>query len=138
MFFSSIEEINRLISKAMSNIYLKVTIKKNLHSQNFYFLSLKILSLRQSLESSNSRRYHWILKRLVATLKLEVWGEKCVWLFCYFNFKRNYDVLKSKSLCILLNKNISFNKNQTKQKMENPTHSSSEANLVPSSYKNHK
>ena len=28
MFFSSIKEINRLISKGMSSIYLKVTIKK--------------------------------------------------------------------------------------------------------------
>ena len=130
MFFSSIEEINRLISKAMSNIYLKVTIKKNLHSQNFYFLSLKILSLRQSLESSNSRRYHWILKRLVATLKLEVWGEKCVWLFCYFNFKRNYDVLKSKSPCFLLNKNLNIKKNEMESKMENNTHSFREINHV--------
>ena len=28
----------------------------------------------------------------------------------YFNFERNYDVLQSKSSCILLNKNINFNK----------------------------
>ena len=27
----------------------------------------------------------------------------------YFNYERNYDVLKSKSLCILLNKNINSN-----------------------------
>ena len=45
MFFSSIQEIdrlrkeiNRLLSKEMSIIYLKVTIKeKNLHSRNFDF-----------------------------------------------------------------------------------------------------
>ena len=29
MFFSSVKEINRLITKGMSNIYLKVTIEKN-------------------------------------------------------------------------------------------------------------
>ena len=36
-----------------------------------------------------------------------------MWLFCYFNFERNYDVLKSKSPFILLNKNINFKKNET-------------------------
>ena len=35
MFFSSIKGINRLISKGMSNVYLKVTIEKNWRSQNF-------------------------------------------------------------------------------------------------------
>ena len=57
MFFNSINEINRLrkeinrfrkeinmlLSKGMSNIYLKVTIDKNWRSQNFDFLSLKNL-----------------------------------------------------------------------------------------------
>ena len=62
MFFSSIKGINKLISKEMSNIYLKVTIEKNSRSQNFDFLSLD-----QFLESSNSRRYHQFLKPLVAT-----------------------------------------------------------------------
>ena len=33
-----------------------------------------------------------------------------MWLFCHFSFERSYDVLKSKSPCILLNKNINFNK----------------------------
>ena len=46
-----------------------------------------------------------------------------VCLLYYFNFERNYDVLKSKSLCILLNKNIDFNKNETESKMENSTYS---------------
>ena len=52
MFFNSIKEINRLtkemnrlLSKEMSNIYLKVTNEeKNWHSQNFNFLGLKNLS----------------------------------------------------------------------------------------------
>ena len=44
MFLSWIKEINRLISKGMSNIYLKVTIEKNGRSQNLDFLSLKNLS----------------------------------------------------------------------------------------------
>ena len=70
MFFNSVKEINRLRSeinsllrKGMSNIHLKnVAIEKNWRSQNFDFLSLNNLSLGQFLESSNSRRYHWILK----------------------------------------------------------------------------
>ena len=41
MFFSSIKERSRLISKEMSNIYFKVTIEKNWGSQNFDFLILK-------------------------------------------------------------------------------------------------
>ena len=53
-----------------------------------------------------------------------------MWLFYYFDFERNYDVLKSKSPRILLNKNINFNKNETEWKMENPTHSFREMNLV--------
>ena len=64
---------------------------------------------------------HWILKLLVATQKSEVWEQNRECLFSYFNFERNYDVLNSKSPCILLNKNISFNKNETESKMENPT-----------------
>ena len=51
MFFNSIKEINwlrkeinRLLSKGMSNIYFKVTIEKNCRSQNFDFLNLKNLS----------------------------------------------------------------------------------------------
>ena len=31
----------------------------------------------------------------------------------YFNFESNYDVSDSKGSCILLNKNISFNENET-------------------------
>ena len=53
-----------------------------------------------------------------------------MWLFYNFNFERGYDVLKSKSPCILLNKNINFNKNETKMKMENPIHNLREMSHV--------
>ena len=69
------------------------------------------------------------LKLLVATLKLEVLHQNSVWLFYYFNFKRNYDVLKSKSTCILLNKNTNFNKNETESKRKNPTYAFRQRNL---------
>ena len=51
------KEINKLLSKGMSNIYLKVT-KKSLRSQNLDFLNLKNLLPCQFLGSSNSRRHH--------------------------------------------------------------------------------
>ena len=51
-------------------------------------------------------------------------------LFYYFSFERSYDDLKSKSLCIFLNKNINFNKSETESKMEYPTHSFGETNLM--------
>ena len=50
-----------------------------------------------------------------------------MWLLHYFNFERNYVVLKLKSPCIFLNKNINFNKNET---VENPAHSFRETNHV--------
>ena len=71
------KEINMLLSKRMSNIYLKRTAEKNWHSQNFDCLSLKNLSPIQFLGSSKSCRYHWILKLLVATWKSEP-GSKTV------------------------------------------------------------
>ena len=53
-----------------------------------------------------------------------------MWLYYYFNFERSYDVLKSKTKCILLDKNINFHKNETESEMENPTHNFRETNLV--------
>ena len=68
MFFSSNKEINRLIiSKGMSNIYLKVTIEKNWRCENLDFLSLKSWSPCHFFGSYNSGRYHWIFKLVVAT-----------------------------------------------------------------------
>ena len=51
----SIKEINRLLSKGISNIYWKLTTKKIWRSQNFGFLILKNLSPGQLLGSSNLR-----------------------------------------------------------------------------------
>ena len=39
-----------------------------------------------------------------------------MWLFYYFKFEINYDVLKPKSPCFLLNKNANVNKNGTESK----------------------
>ena len=67
---------------------------------------------------------------VVVTWKSEVWEQNCVWLFYSFSFERNYDVWKSKYPCFLLDKNINVNKNETESKMENPTGSFRDKNLV--------
>ena len=57
--------------------------------------------------------------------------------FCYFNFERNYDVLKEIMTfwnqtvhVFLLNRKLNFDKNETEFKMENPTHAFKDTNLV--------
>ena len=52
MIFSSAKERNRLLSKGMLNIHLKVIIEKKWRTQNFDFLSLKSSSPGQFLGSS--------------------------------------------------------------------------------------
>ena len=62
-----------------------------------------------------------------------------MWLFYNVYFERNYDTLKSKRLCFMLNKNMKFNTNETKLKTENSTHTFREMNcfqLCFSLYKN--
>ena len=113
----------------MSNIHLKVTIEKNRSSQNCVILSLKIclwVSFRELQLTQISLNF----KTFFCNLKIKgLRAELCV-IFYYFSFERNYDILKSKSLCILFNKNINFDKNKTESKMENPTHSFKETNLM--------
>ena len=53
MLFSAIKGANRLISKGMSNIYLKVTIEKNWHSQKCNFLSFLIFKKSSSFVAKN-------------------------------------------------------------------------------------
>ena len=62
LFLKSSKVISTSLSKG-----LKVTIEKNLGSQNLDFLSFKNLSPVQFWRSSNSHRYYWIFKLLVAT-----------------------------------------------------------------------
>ena len=67
-----IKEINRLrkdrlLSKRMSNIYLKATFEKNWRSRNLNFPSLKNVSPGLFLGSLNSPRHHWMLKFPVET-----------------------------------------------------------------------
>ena len=59
-------------------------------------------------------------------------------LFYYFNFEKNYDFLKSGSPCILLNKNINFNKEETNWNWKIPHTILERRTLCFSSYKNRK
>ena len=116
----SVKEINRLVSKGISNIYLNNSLRKTDPLKYFYFdwfdASKKIVKNFSAILNSNSD--HWTLNVLVATKKSEVWERKLAWLFYYFEYDVlngvlnmafwNYDVLKSKSLCFLLNKNVNF------------------------------
>ena len=111
------KEVNRLLSKGMSSIYLKITVE--MFSKLQFSESLKFVT-SSVLGSSNLPRYHWILKLLVATEKSKVWQQNCDWLFYFLNFEWNHDVLTSKSPCILLIKNINFNKTKRNRKWKIP------------------
>ena len=70
-------------------------------------------------------------KTSCSNLKIRGLEEKlCVWLFYYFDFERNHDVLKSMSPCFLLKKSMNFLKNKTELKKQNTTHIFREANLL--------
>ena len=112
----------------MSNVYLKVTIET---FSKLRFSAFKKFVTRSVFGELQLTQVSLNFKASCCNLKIRGLGAKmCVWLFYYFNFKRNYDVLKSKSPCILLNRNINFNKNETESQMENPIHSFRETNLT--------
>ena len=112
-----------------NELCLKVTTKKNCRSQNVDFLSLKNLS-QVSFGELQLTEVSLNFKTFCYNVKIRGLGPNCVSLFYYFDFERNYGVLKSKSPCILLNININFNENETESKMVKPTHSFKETNLV--------
>ena len=110
----------------MANIYLKVTFEMR------RFLGLKNLSAGQFSGTSNSTHISLNFK----TSRCKTSGSKTVWLFYYFNFERNYDVLKSKSPCTLLNKNINLIKTKRNQNWKIPHTVLETRTLCFSSYKN--
>ena len=63
-------------------------------------------------------------------LKIRGVEKKLCVAFPLFLFERNHDVLKSKSPCFLLNKNVKYNKDKEELKIENHTHSFREINHV--------
>ena len=124
------KEINRLLSKDMSNIYFKVTIETFSKLRFSAFKSITRSIFRELQLTQISLNF----KTSCCNLKIRGLGVRlfvCVWLFYYFHFERNFDVLKWKRPCNFLNKNINLNKNKTESKMENPTQSFRETKLVP-------
>ena len=116
----------------MLSYYVRYLLKryyrgKNWHSQNFP--GLKNVSPCQFwgaplMQVTLNFKISW------CNLKIRGLGANLCAAFLYFHFERNYGVLKSKSPCILLSKNINFNKNGIESKMENSTHSFRETNPV--------
>ena len=84
MSFSSIKGVNKLISKGMTNIYLKVTVEKIWLSQNFDLLSLKHLSPGQFLVSSNFTQISLDFKTSCCSLKIKRLGAKLYVAFQLF------------------------------------------------------
>ena len=116
-------KINGLLSKGVSSIYLKVTVQKKWCTQNSDFLSSKSSFPGQFLGSSNSCRYHWLLKRLVENLKIRGLAAKLCLAFLLFLFWKEFWSFNVKESMLFVNKNIKFNKNETETKIENPAHS---------------
>ena len=100
----------------MSNIYLKATIET---FSKLRFSGFKKFVTRSVFRELQLKQISLNFKTSCCNLKIRGLGAKlCVTFLFFFTFERNYDVLKSKSPCILLNKNIQFNKNETESKME--------------------
>ena len=134
MLLNSIKEIkrlrkniNRLLSKGMSNIYLKKLLLTKINVRSSTCKKFITRSLFGELQLT---QISWNFKISFRNLEIKNLGANCIRLFYYFNSERNFDVLKSKSPSILLNKNIKFDKNETESKMKNPTYSFRETNLV--------
>ena len=99
----------------MSNTYLKITIENNWRTRNIEFLNLK---------------------SFCCNLKITGLGAKLYVVLLYFYFERNYDVLKSKNACFLLNKSINFNKTRRNRKWKTSHTVLERWALCFSSYKN--
>ena len=132
MFFHSIKEINRLrkgINRNVRNVkYLCISY----YWERLTFLKLRFFKFKNFVSRSvfGELQPTQISSNFITSCcNLKIRGLRAK-LFNYFNFERNCDVIKSKSSCILLNRNINFNKNETEPKMENSTHCFRETNLV--------
>ena len=94
----------------MANIYLKVTTET---FSKLRFSGFKKFVTRSVFGELQFTKISLNFKTSCRKLKIRGLGAKlCVRLFYYFNFERNYDVLKSKSPCILWNKNIKTKRNR--------------------------
>ena len=72
----SVKEINKLMTKECQIFTFTLLLRKTDVLKYRFFNLKKKSSPSEFLGSFNSRRYHWILKILVPTLKSEVWDQK--------------------------------------------------------------
>ena len=79
-----VKEIDRLLSKGMSNTCLKVTIEKKWRTQNFYFLSLKSLSSRSVFGELQLKQISLNFQTFCYNLKIKDLGEKLCVIFLSF------------------------------------------------------
>ena len=92
----------------MSNNYLKVTIET---ISKLRFSGFKKFVTRSVFGELQLTQISLNFKTSCYNLKIRGKGTN----------EKSHDILKSKSPCILLNKNINFNKNETESKMKNCT-----------------
>ena len=122
------KEIDRLLSKGISKIYLKVTIET---FSNFLLSWFKKFVTRSVFGEFQLTQMSLKFKSSCSNLKIRgTWEQNYVWLFYYFNFERSCGILTSKIPCTLLNKIINLNKNKTEMKKENLSHSFKKTTLV--------
>ena len=119
----------------MSSSCLKVTIET---FSKLWFSGFKKFITRSVFGSFWLSQISLNFKTSCRNLKIRRLGANYVWLFYYFDFERIYDVLNSKSPCILLNKNINFIKTKQNWKRKISHTVSERENLCFSSYNNHK
>ena len=130
MFFNSIKEINRLrkeVNRLLSNVKY---LLKSYYWEKMTFSKLRFFKFKRFV----SRLVFWELqlKQISLNFKTSCCNfvlQLCV-TFLLFWFWKELWRLKSKSPCILSNKNIKFNKTDTESKMKNFTHSFREMKLV--------
>ena len=108
---------------------LKSYYRAKVTYSNFRFYKFKKFISRSVFGELQLTQISLNFQNFLLQLKNQRSGSR-VWLFYYFYFETNYDVLKSKSLHFLLNENINVNKNETESKMENPTHNFRKRNLI--------
>ena len=101
-----LKEINRLISKGMSNIYLKVTIEKKWRTQRFDYLSLRVC-LQVSPWGVLTHADIIEFLNFLFQLKNQSSGSKTVSGFLSLWFWK--ELWRFKAM-LLLNKNINFNR----------------------------
>ena len=127
-----LKEINRLISKGLSNIYLNVTIEKKWCTQNVNFLSLKCSSAGQFLGVPAHPDINEF-QTYCCNLKIKGLGAKLSLVFLWFLFWKELWRFKVKESMLFVRTLIKTRRNQ---KWKIPLVVSEGWALCFSSYKN--